>query len=384
MGAGGKALRAVRTYWPLLAIPPIAAILNLILVLVGTPWTASEWASNIVFAYIVTVATVLLSRRQAQLQESVASTELIEKIAAVTGALDALRANCEASVAQQILIDARAGLHLLRYADEASRREYLETLRMAAGRLSDLVTGSVRPYTYWRPAEWVVLQQAIGRLAEELDAQVPDRADRESKGYLELRELLGELRLVNKAGDEVPFEPFEKSFSKGEVGQRIRAQLNWELLRRHIESGRARITVHRAWSIAWLDSYEVFSVWYTTVEKVFAAYDAAGVRPIRFSDIDDYFGALSEQSRATIESMADSLQLRPHAILPQVEIVTVRLSRDQLLVIDGNHRVAAIRRGRPHRAGPIPATIVEYRIDAPLDPELLPDLAHHQRVGTPA
>ncbi len=384
MGARGKALKAVVGYWPLLAIPPIAAVLHLILVLIGTPWTASEWASNIVFAYVVTVATVLLSRRQAQLQESVASSELVEKIAAVTGALDALRAHCEASVGQQILIDARAGLHLLRYADPVSRREYLETLRLAARRLFDLVTGSVRPYTYWSRDEWVALARATEKLAGELDAQVRDRADRESTEFLELRLFLRDLRRASGPGDAVPFEPFERSFRRGEIGQRIRAHLNWELLRKHVESGTGRITVHREWSIAWLEEHEVFSVWYTTPEKVLAAYDSAGARPIRFSEIDDYYDGLPEHSRATIDSMADALQLRPHATLPQVEIVTLQLSRKQLLVIDGNHRMSAIRRNRPHRSGPVPATIVEYRIDAPLDPDLLPDLRHHQQVETPA
>lgn len=242
----------------------------------------------------------------------------------------------------------------------------------------------MRPYTTWSTADWAALQPTINRLLQELDTQVRIRADRESVTFIELRELLRDLQQVSKSRDEVPFGPFEKSFRRGEIGQRIRVLLNWELLRQQTDSGAGRIRVHHEWSIAWLESHEIFSVWYATTENTFAEYYSDDVHPIRFHDIDDYFDNLPEHSRATIDSMAGALEVRSHGSLPQVAIVTIKLPMNRLLVIDGNHRIAAICRSRPNRTGPITATIVEYRIEAPIDPDLLPDLSHHQEVDTPA
>jgi hypothetical protein len=62
-----------------------------------------------------------------------------------------------------------------------------------------------------------------------------------------------------------------------------------------------------------------------------------------------------------------------------VEIVTLTLSSEETLVLDGNHRLAAIYRTRPGWQEPVAVRIVEYRIgiSTSYGEDLLPDLVHH-------
>lgn len=380
--AGGAVRKRVRQYWPLLAIPPVAAALDGLLYLAGQPWTASEWASNIVFAYAVTLATVVLTRRQEKLQESSAAAELLARTAAISGNLDRLRSTAQAGAVRQVLIDARAGLHLLPYAEAGPRAEYLLTLHGAVTDISSLVAGSVRPYTWWSAAEWEAIVSAAGELRGLLELKVSDPADTGGRPYRELLRLLAELPGFVPAQRRVPLGSFERHFRHGDVSQRIRVMLDWERLREHVDVGRARVELHRHWSVQWFETHEVYSVWYARDDgdegMRFVGYSDPGARPMPFSRVHEYFPALPAVRTTAIESMARQLEQRPQGTLPTAEIVTLLIGPKRLLVLDGNHRVAAIRYGRgdPH-AMPLPVTLVEYRIIAPHDPTLLPDLTHH-------
>jgi hypothetical protein len=365
-------------YWPLLAILPMAGVLDLGLLGLGEPWSASEWASNIIFAYAVTLATVALTRRQEKLQESLAASELFDKIASVSGALDTLRVGSQASSVCRILIDARAGLQLVPYADRISRHEYMTSLRRAVGEILNLINGSVRPYTLWSDLDWEHISECADRLFSSLKFQI-SRPGADEMKYRQLMNLLEQIRDSRPLDGKVPFTSFEKSFRRGDVSQRIRVRLDWDRLISYIEDGAATIRTHRHWSADWLKQNRIFSVWYTRTDTgLFAEYLDQNILPISHEKINEYLEILPMDIRSGIESMADYLKLRPDGVLPTVEIVTFEISDHNLLVLDGNHRVAAIAKGQNGSTYPLLVNIVEYRISAPVDPELLPDLIHHQ------
>jgi hypothetical protein len=370
------ARRILRQYWPLLALPILAVGIHPILTYFGRPWSPSEWASNIVFAYAIALATVLLSRRQSRLQESIADTELFGKYAAISGALDNLAKNCSASTAQQILIDARAGLHLLPYADEDSRREYLEALNDAAERLRDLVNGSTRPYTLWTRDQWSGISEQATSLYATLRIR-GGKSERNSPSFTRLQAALLSVAQTVQAGNLIPFGPFERSYRYGDVSGRIRALLDWGLLQDYVDRGEASIEIYRHWAPRWLESHVAFSVWYITDEGEFATYTNPASRPISFREIDEIHDVLPRESMAAIESVSRWLEIRRDGVLPTTEIVTMEISPGRVLVLDGNHRLAAISRRRSSWPIPLQVNLVEYRIIAPDDVRLLPDLRFH-------
>lgn len=369
--------RWFRQYWPFLAIPPVAALVHGVLVMVGDPWSAAEWASNIVFAYIVAIAAVVLSQRQAQLQQASADSQLLEKVAAVTGALDRFRTYCHASTAQQILIDARAGLHLLPYADDDARREYLEAISDGVALIGGTLSDSVRPYSRWTPAQRQVLADAARSLLVATESLVTKAEDKQSSAVRLIQETLPRLATVPVETNIVPLGAFERSFRWGDVGQRVRTLLDWDLLHEFDDTSQLTITVHDHYSLDWLNRHEIFAVWYMTKDDQFAEYFEENVRPVKLNDVGGVLGSLSQANRANIESMARWLERLIDGQLPTTEVVTLQLTPSRLLVLDGNHRVAAIQHGSQTRPGPLPVTIIEHRIQAPLDHRLLPDLEVH-------
>ncbi len=369
--------KTLAQYWPLLAVLPIALVLDLVLLLLGEPWSASEWASNIIFAYAVTIATVALARRQERVQEALAATEIVEKIGALSGSLDALRSTGQAGLMRRLLIDGRAGLQLLEFAGDGTKSEYMASLRRATAEVVEFLNGSVRPYTLWSDDDWTSVAECGSSLLDSIDERIalPGSAvaDREAAR--------ADLRFIGSASAAdgvVPITNFERSFRRGDVSHRIRSRLDWDLLRHYVDAGQARVQVVRAWSGDWLGENEVISVWYARIDHTAPDFASAtwrdsDVEPIRMSQVRDYFHAMPDARRAGIESMGRSLSIRPEGGLPVIEVVTIQLAAGRLLVIDGNHRVAAV--ARPERA-PLPVTVIEYRIVAPQDGDLLPDLKY--------
>lgn len=175
----------------------------------------------------------------------------------------------------------------------------------------------------------------------------------------------------------VPFTPFELSFRYPVEGDKFAPDLDWDLLRYYVEAGQARITVMSTVSShEWRTNLTAYSVWYTRKDgSKSAVYTDDDAAPIPYNDFDRHHRTLSKGTKTTIESLVHELQVRHHRRLPTLEIVTFRLTNDQVIVLDGNHRLATIYYNRGDR--PLPANVVEYRIEAPLDVNLLPDLVRY-------
>jgi hypothetical protein len=373
--------RRFSPYWPFLALPLVAGLLHWLLVAIGEPWSYRDWASNVIFAIAVAAATVMLSRNQSRLQQSTAQAKLVEKIGAITGALDDAWTNGQASTVQQILIDARAGLNLLPYADRESRREYIETLAAASERLRRIVHDWARPYTLWEDSDWPLIHQLATSLTAMLNRQVRRPQERNSPAFISLLDRLGELgKITGPQREIVPFTAFELSFRHPVEGDHFAPELDWDLLRHYVATGESKITVTRSWSHEWLADLTAFSIWYSRRNgSKSASYTDSDAEPIPHNEIDRFHKVLDKGTKSTIESLAWQFEVRQDGRLPTIEIVTFRLGDKSVIVLDGNHRLASIYYDKGNR--PVPARIVEYRIEAPLDATLLPDLICHDIGG---
>jgi hypothetical protein len=179
----------------------------------------------------------------------------------------------------------------------------------------------------------------------------------------------------------IPLDVFEKTFRRGDLGYRVRVKLNWDLLRQYVEQCAADLTVHRAYSYDWVGERRIIAPWYRRTDGTFALYSESDVRPIAHNEIDDVMDILPPESKDRIIDMQRWLSsARADDGGPaMVEIVTLSLSPEETLVLDGNHRLAAIYCARSGWHEPVAARIVEYRIgiSLPYGHDLLPDLVHH-------
>lgn len=161
--------RELIQYWPLAATVPIVGGIHVILVAVGDTWSPADWASNIVFAYVVTVATVILTNRQARTQRSAAaSVTLLERRSTVAELLSSLSADLLAGTAGQIMIEMRAGARVYGSAEQSSRSDYLKFMAHAANDVHMSLTESVRAYTVWEIDDWNNLVGEVKELRDEI------------------------------------------------------------------------------------------------------------------------------------------------------------------------------------------------------------------------
>ena len=384
MSLRGPVLNTIRRYWPIGILLPVAFIIDAVLVAVGDPWSAADWGSNVVFAYVITIATIFLGQRQQRIQEATADAELIGKIGSIRGNLDRAILRCEASAVEQLFIDARAGLHLVPLADPTRRDEYFTTVEIFVKEINDMIVDSVRAYTRWNPSAWAAMLGAAGELRQSAE-EIVGTADKVRSPFRMLINRIEEFERnarsvsgVDRQGVPIPYEAFERSFRHGDVNQRVRVLLNWDLLGRLVCNGGASITLYRNWSSELIESHRVFSVWYVNESNSFAGYHEGQVKPVLFKEIDKYFEILPVESREAIDSMARWLEHRPDSSLPKVEIVTMEVGRNDIIVLDGNHRMASLAHSRPRRSR-ITAITCEYRIrvEIGLNEDLLPDLCHY-------
>jgi hypothetical protein len=370
-----SALRWPKALWPLLVLLLLAVAVDVALITLGDGWSAPEWASNLLFAFGLTLVTLILGRRQGQLQEASAATDLTEKISVTVGALDAVRAHMRASTVRQLLIDIRAGLYLYPLATPATQHVYRSAVEGVIDGLVDSLD-SVRPYTLWATTDWEQISDDTRMLREALKDAVRDDA-----WLLEMATDLDRLEFnVGKLG-VIPLDVFEKTFRRGDLGYRVRVQLNWDLLQQYVEQHMADLTVHRASSHDWMGGRRIIAPWYRRTDGTFALYSEPDVRPMTHNEINDVMDVLPRESTDRIINMQQWLSsTRAEDGGPSVvEIVTLSLNPEETLVLDGNHRLAAIYRTRPGWQEPVAVRIVEYRIglSMPCGADLLPDLAHH-------
>lgn len=338
-------------------------------------WSATEWASNLLFAFGLTLVTLIIGRRQGQLQEASAATDLTEKISVTVGALDAVRAHMRASTVRQLLTDIRAGLYLYPLATPATQHVYRNAIQSVIHGLVDSLD-SVRPYTLWIKTDWAQISDDARMLREALKDTVRDDAWlREISKYLDRLEFN-----LGRRGS-ILLDVFEKTFRRGDLGYRVRVELNWELLQQYVEQHGADLTVHRASSHDWIGGRRIVAPWYHRANGTFALYSDDDVHPIIHNEIDDAIDILPPESRDRISNMQQWLSsARASDGGPSiVEIVTLSLNSEKTLVLDGNHRLAAIYRARSGWQEPVAVRIVEYRIEIrlPYGKDLLPDLVHH-------
>ncbi|MFB9386222.1 hypothetical protein ACFFTK_23975 [Pseudonocardia petroleophila] len=369
--------RELIQYWPLAATLPIVGILHAILVAVNDTWSAKDWASNIVFAYVVTVATVILANRQARTQRSAAaSVTLLEKRSTVAELLGLFSADLRAGTASQIMIEMRAGASAYGSAEKSSRTNYLKFVAHAASDVHRSLTESVRAYTVWETDDWNNLVVEVQELKDEIESAVQRNDDQSLNTYPQLQGRLNELLAVPPVESVIPFEIFRASYENGDVYNRIQVGLKWQVLAEQIQQG-AKITVHRAFSVKWFEENTVLSVWCAAPDGGPSDSAAPGAKPVEFDDTRAYMAALEANSTFRVGEMASALGQKPGGKIQTTVLVTLELGPNRLLVLDGNHRAAAIRRGRGD-GRPLEVQIVECRITgASLDEQMLPDLRLH-------
>ncbi len=363
-------------YWPLLVLPVVAVLLDLALVGVDEAWTVSDWVTNVVLGGVTPVGVgILLARRQTMIQEALADLELTEKVAMLSSAGAELRDGLRPGRTLRALYDARAGLTLVRLAREPMQREYLGAV---TGMLSQVERGlrtSLTAYLHWTADDWAAFRRVVAALREHAQAG----ARRSALSREAWTDSIGPTTeaLMNVPGDRVPFEAFREHFTRGP--DRIRVALDWDRLAALVAAGAAEV---RALTIdlqpyggtAELDAFA--APWYTA-DGAEVAYDHGDAVPLGFAGLAEGLGCLSEDRRARVEAIR-SRYAQSDGRRIELVLATWALPGGRRLVLDGNHRLAAL-------AGLVgqgcPVTVREFRIvttgPAPA-PELVPDLAHHR------
>jgi hypothetical protein len=370
----------------MLAILPIAMAAGLWLNVAGEPWSLTDWVENILILGLVILATIIISDRQhqlqrtqtelqrlaADLQRALADTSLVESISAINGAVYRIRDSLYAASVRQLLTDIRAGLHLFRYGHRLEQEEYLGTSEAAVHEVLEQVENSVRPYGVWSHHDWVSIERAAQRLVDAVDQLVTLTDEDALTSVAAMKEALHRLAAVAQKYPEVSFDTFRRSYEGRGVRLILHAMLDWKRLADYIANHQASIRVHRDTSLAWLADRTVYASWYETPDGEFTTYPEDGATPLT---LNDYLGRLPDDWQRKVAAVANSFEAATDVGV--VPVVTLEIPERRLIVLDGRYRLAAIYLERPGRITSIEAEIVEFRITAPMDARLLPDLRHH-------
>lgn len=380
LAAGGSemheraSMRKTPAWVPLVMVVAAAIIANIILGrFFNDAWKASELASNLIFGLLLTVATIMINRRQSAIQEALSDSQLAAKIATISGAVDTFAKDFQPSTCQMIFTEARSGLHLIPYADKDAAQEFSEVVSKACASILRGLTSGVRSYTYWEPTDWTrITDDACKLLNSSAKFNGPSCLNDKAS---EIREILDAITALAPKDSIVPFHIFKRAFHRGDVHERIRAFIDRKSLSSEVEQNKARIVMRRNWSVEWLEENDPQTVWYVNRRGRFSNYFTAGTRRIRVKDINRYFDALPEPTRACIKQVGATFNFRKNGRgLHVAEIVTLEVAESNLLVLDGNHRLSAVMRGSDGHEGPLGVLVVEYRITLDRDVPLVPDL----------
>ncbi|NUS11264.1 MAG: hypothetical protein HOY69_07625 [Streptomyces sp.] len=365
--------------WPLAVLPLAAGGMDLALWWRGEAWSWSDWASSFGLGAVTTmVVGMLLARRQGNIQEALADLELTEKVAYLTFSLGRLRETCAPERTCRALYDCRAGLPLVPLARGPMQQEYLGVVTRVLETIGDTLGSSLRSHALWTGADWAQLRAVAEGLRETSAAALrrsPSAAARWGGGID-----AGARTLLGIAGGAVSFEVFRAHFTGG--ADRIRTALDWEALARlaRRDSGSVRLSMAATdvppYRVAALEGY--VAPWYrdgSGTRPGEVGYDHPDAVPIRHTELAAGTDVLDEDRRERIRKLRDHYATRLDGEGVSLILATYALGPDRRLVLDGNHRLAAI-------AGLVaegcPATLVEFRLTGPLDPALLPDLIHFQ------
>ncbi|MFE9449227.1 hypothetical protein [Streptomyces sp. NPDC006739] len=366
-------------YWPLAVLPVAAGAMDLFLWWRGEPWSWSDWASSFGLGAVTTmVVGMLLARRQGNIQEALADLELTEKVAMLTFSVSHLRESCVPARTYRTLYDCRAGLSLVPLARQPMQHEYLRTLTQVLETTVDTLGSSLRSHARWTPEDWSRLVEVVEGLRE--TARFNARrsmimADHWSGGMdARTRDLL------RIATGPVPFDVFRAHFTAG--ADRIRTALDWEALSEL--AGRDNGTVRLAmvstdlapYTLATLEGYH--APWYRDGSGSGSGevgYDHQDAVPLRHTELATDVSVLQDDRRSRIGVLRDHYAARFDGQDRSLILATYALGPDRFLVLDGNHRLTALTQ---LVAQGCPARLVEFRLTAPVDSAILPDLIHYE------
>lgn len=365
-----------RSYWPLAVLPLVAVALDLVLWARGEAWTLSDWASSFALGAVTTmVVGMLLARRQGAIQEALADLQLTEKIAVLNSVAPRLRKAGDPGQARRSLYDCRAGLTLLPLARAPLREEYLRSVAALLRTLRTSLDASLHTRAQWTDDDWEDLTRAVQGLRESAAHQV--RSSPAMAAYWS-REIGPHTEaLLRAAGGSVPFDVFRRHFTEG--ADRIRTSLDWDALAALAADGSGAVALERVTtSVASYDPGALagyVAPWYRGASGTETAYDAPDAVPLHHAELatDRGLATLNAPRRARITALREHYAGRVDGEGISLVLATYALDADRRLVLDGNHRLTALL----HLiAEGCPVHLTEFRLTAPLNPALLPDLRH--------
>ncbi|WP_432925726.1 hypothetical protein ACQPZZ_33605 [Microbispora sp. CA-135349] len=295
---------------------------------------------------------------------------MTEKLAGLATHVERLRIGTSSRSALRVLSDGRTGLALLPYMSPYPRREYLHLLSEGLRQLHQGMTVTLDAYAKWEPGEWAGYAEALRPFQRQAQhAADLVSLDGDSRRLAEQASLLACRLIELPRPPRIPYEAFRRFFRH--EPHEIRVLLDWERLDRHHEAGEVRVSLRMHRSDRGF--HEVFAPWYHQDHTRPADFGEPGARPWRFSELAACDRGLSpthqEKIRHFIGAYRDDEPSRPL----HLSLATLDLLSGRSLVLDGNHRLAAILRlaRESHEI-----RISEFRISVPLSRGLLPDLTH--------
>ncbi|OPC76523.1 hypothetical protein B4N89_46780 [Embleya scabrispora] len=358
----------------------MAVALDAVLAWRGQAWSLADWASSVVLGALVTVTVgILLARRQSLIQEALADLELVEKVAVLSAQVPHLRNRSSSGEIVRVCYDARAGMALLPLARGTMQTEYLETVGAVLDEIERRLATSLDLHATWTGDEWDRFHDVVSRLAEA--ARVAARRSAIVRAHRTATIDPVTRRLGAFTGTRVPFEVFHHHYTRGR--DRIRVRLDWDRFARLVDAPGGGVRIERVQTVieprdlAALAPYR--SPWYH--DPAFPSrgevdHDDPGAHPIRHEQAVHDRTLVAPGRDARITAVEDWYSARAISGPIHLTLATWAVAPDRILVLDGNHRLAAVAR---LVGDGCPATITEFRITGAgaVLPPLVPDLAHH-------
>lgn len=146
-------------------------------------------------------------------------------------------------------------------------------------------------------------------------------------------------------------------------GSTVRARIDWSRVL-------TECTVDETFSDSRVDLGELFTVWYAGAGGRHAGYDEPGAHPLRVGETSLTEATWPVERATKIEAMSASHA--GSAGEPVVLPLPAYRVGSSAVILDGTHRAVAAFRAC------IAVRLMLFTLIGPADPEVLPDLRHHQ------